>query len=104
MDTSGEGIGVIGAVDVFAAPETPAGCGQAAHIRGGSSVRSLSGTPVGSGGAEALGQVPNGVEGLGVAGDALGRPLAGVHDRRVVAPAEAPSDRGQRLARVLARQ
>ena len=39
------------------------------------------------------------VEGLGVAGDALGRALAGVQDGRVVAAAEGAPDRGQRLRR-----
>src|SRR3954464_12323170 len=95
---------VIGAVDVCATREEAGRCGQPAHTRGGSGWGSVSGTPVVIGGTQGGGQAPNGVEGLGVGGHALGDTAAGVEDRRVVAPAEARTDRREGLAGELARE
>ena len=54
--------------------------------------------------SEYLAEPTHGLVGLGIGGHALGGPLARVQHRGVVAAAERPADRGQRLVRELARE
>src|ERR687888_2303453 len=97
-------IEVIGSVKMCTAAETPARCGREVHIAWWETLRSLSVMAEGSGVGEALGQAPNELKGLGVGGKAGCGATAGVEDRRVVAPAEAPADGGEGFLGVLARE
>src|SRR5919106_5994126 len=63
---------------------------------------SLSGAPDSS--LELLGEPADGVVGLRIGGDPLGRTPAGVQDRGVVAAAERAPDRRQRLVGQVARE
>src|SRR5262245_42947479 len=78
-------------------------CGQEAHIWVADGARSLSVLSVGTG-AEPLGQLAYGLERLGIGREAVGRALDGMHDRRVVAAAEAAGYVGEREVGVLARE
>src|SRR5689334_10327436 len=85
-------------------PEIAARCGRDVHIAWWATHRSLSVMAEGSGVGEALGQAPNEVERLGVAGQTCCGPAVGVEDRGVIAPAEGAADGGERLGGVLARE
>src|SRR4051812_42226171 len=96
---------VIGGVEVCRTTRTRGGCWT--EERSGTALRwaeCVKSDGRSAGVREAAFEVAHEGLGGGVGGDALAGAPAGVHDRCMVAPAEATADRRQRRARMLARE